>query len=588
MPVKEYRAAVNRHLREQMKGRQVTLRLDGEDLADAVGDVLPPGGEMRRVTHDLDEFIEEGEGVFFADDAPRPSYGIFEDPNAPFQQIPEGVNEMLQGQITWGRYGRKRIVLRDVEPRTSAYFGEMGDIHASGHGRPVASNADDLADSWAWKDPDSPLASDPLDWDGSDSALALDTAPFIEAQVHGPIRLPDIEKVVLDDLDEAITLFNGADPPPGWARTTMDDLREAVRDGRLTVEVEGQGFVEWDDLSDRFLLSFEDIPRVSQTGRPPQGLPDLSIETTKVANPYGRSLEDLSVKVEPAFAGSQVYGDALSEIGDVMPGGLTNKTAPGSRGFRAHPDAKFIAKGKAKQAYDEALEGISQVHSVPDDLLESRGGAWAPDGGPSNRFMVQTTSAKDGANGFYSSSIDNRPLQIVLNTQGDHMAATMAHEFGHLLDHQDFGSKQTYATRLGRSDDIDKAFTELQQAINESAEIKTLKRMRTNPEEFAQEIVPVHPTTGEAIVGELVTSYPTQRHVAYLLDEREQFARAYAQWIAREVDPSHPLAQQMVAEIETMTGGVGRYNYGDQWSEESFEPIARAFRKVFQAAGMIQ
>lgn len=126
-------------------------------------------------------------------------------------------------------------------------------------------------------------------------------------------------------------------------------------------------------------------------------------------------------------------------------------------------------------------------------------------------------------------------------------AFTVAHEVGHWLDHQVIGPRNRWGSRDAAAGDGTPAQSALHAAIQQSAAVGYLRTMSLSRDSRA-----------------------------YLLDDRELFARAYSQYVAeRSGDPD------LLAGLEDTRGGPIPY----QWSEADFAPIASAMDDLMVELG---
>jgi len=213
--------------------------------------------------------------------------------------------------------------------------------------------------------------------------------------------------------------------------------------------------------------------------------------------------------------------------------------------------------------------------------------------------LVPIPLKKSNARGFYGrySWHANNPAadNIALSTEGDHQATTMAHEVGHWLDHiplhSDAGTDRPVNRRvhymstraalhsptfsmLGatRSDagDVPTTWQNWWKAISDSTEIKELRdRERTGK-------------GGYRMSGRVQGSGLT--YAGYMLQPHEQWARAYAQYIAtRSGDPK---MQSEIKDLVSLRGSKDNDLQGfSQWTPEEFEPIAKAIDAIIAEKG---
>ena len=194
-----------------------------------------------------------------------------------------------------------------------------------------------------------------------------------------------------------------------------------------------------------------------------------------------------------------------------------------------------------------AMQAISKVHSVPTSLPV------VP--------IYPTRMLPPGTYGQYTvGSRQSSGIQIANGT--GHEQSTLAHEYGHYLDHHLFGSGQSGLRGLGtyrRNPEL----KELMNALYRSPSVKSViakhdENIRTGNHRHAQ-------------------------YSAYLLMPPEILARAYAQYIATRSGN-----RQMQNQIAQSRSIGERYGYRAQWSDKEFEPIAREFDNVFRRRGLLR
>src|SRR5262249_13642197 len=144
-----------------------------------------------------------------------------------------------------------------------------------------------------------------------------------------------------------------------------------------------------------------------------------------------------------------------------------------------------------------------------------------------------------------------RPLKISLKTK-EHPEFTLVHEIGHFLDQQGAGKGKYHAS----SRDID--YSDFRRIVKESRAIKRLEQM------LAEGKASVTLPDGTR------KEYPVdKRHVLYLLDMREIWARAYSQYVA--VKSGDPL---LLKQLDELRNYGGELSYPWQWDEDDFARIA--------------
>lgn len=174
---------------------------------------------------------------------------------------------------------------------------------------------------------------------------------------------------------------------------------------------------------------------------------------------------------------------------------------------------------------------------------------------------------------------------------------TTFHEVGHFLDHQGFGSRG-YLSRAARDFPAATARTasgaamrDLQRALENTRSIQVLRSW--------------HAQVSGARPSSTVPRGVSSRHLGYLLDPAEQFARAYAQWVALRSGNAAALRElrgYQAASRDTADGRItatsrwsftpthqpsapGTWQYPWQWQDDEFEAVAAAFDALFEVMG---
>lgn len=208
---------------------------------------------------------------------------------------------------------------------------------------------------------------------------------------------------------------------------------------------------------------------------------------------------------------------------------------------------------KANEGVDHALAAIGKVHGVPKDL---------------HKLPVQVKGSLGGANGAYAVWSPIGPnSKLMVSKWAEGPAATVAHEYGHFLDHQLFGTGKP--------------------TLQAMATIQWAQR-----EPGGREVAPVmRAICSSKAVHSLVLAHEKnvknnngygQRLSNYLLMPPEMFARAYNQYIGLRSSP------QIAAETREFGAGWARHGYDAQWKDADFAPIAREFDRLFQRRGLLR
>lgn len=167
--------------------------------------------------------------------------------------------------------------------------------------------------------------------------------------------------------------------------------------------------------------------------------------------------------------------------------------------------------------------------------------------------------------GRYIPTREGGAARIEAATPSDRRVLSFAHEIGHFLDHQALGRRGSYASESG-------SIRSLMHVIKSSKSTKTLERRMRQASII---------TTDKR--ENRVRFKVDRKNVAYLLEPKEQFARAYAQYIAvRSRD------EVMLRQLENKLGDlVTQGVYCQQWMGDDFLPIALEFDRLLHRKGWL-
>ena len=195
-----------------------------------------------------------------------------------------------------------------------------------------------------------------------------------------------------------------------------------------------------------------------------------------------------------------------------------------------------------KQVTVRTLAAIDQVHG---------------DGRLPEIPVKRTASSK--YNGQYRFYPGGAPVDIRISSHGQRKELTLAHEIGHFLDNQGVNGDGRNASAR------DHRFDKWREAVANSKAIQSLVKMFDGPN--------------------VVEGYPvSKKHIHYLLETHEIWARSYAQYIAsRSGDPV------MLEQLRSLVGLKSRAKvyYAYQWDEDDFKPIQEAIDDLFIELGWI-
>jgi hypothetical protein len=148
---------------------------------------------------------------------------------------------------------------------------------------------------------------------------------------------------------------------------------------------------------------------------------------------------------------------------------------------------------------------------------------------------------------------DGRPERIDLSRSGPYPRLSLTHEIGHLIDHA-LGHFGVYSSS--------QPAPPLAQVMQASSRTSAIQDFR-------------------AFVASNDRRNPLVRQIVYWLDPIEQWARAYAQYVAVRSGPPIMLAElQLARDMQ-----VQAINKNVQWERNDFEPVAAAIETMFQRVG---
>lgn len=224
--------------------------------------------------------------------------------------------------------------------------------------------------------------------------------------------------------------------------------------------------------------------------------------------------------------------------------------------------------------------------------------------------------------GQFTYNWGRKGVKIELSAGGlkNHPRMTLAHEVGHWIDTEGAGHAishaGTYTTTTqawisGQTAQIDAAILKLRQTIRGSQAVQTLQRWRkaskagtgtwkVTPQGMVQ-------TGGSTGGGDFegdgtIPRGINRKHISYLLQNEECWARAYAQYVATTGKDPLMLAELRQMQSNMATGSVAAttpfhfpkhgtpapttsWNYPSQWSDADFEPIRQAIDDLLKELG---
>ncbi len=247
------------------------------------------------------------------------------------------------------------------------------------------------------------------------------------------------------------------------------------------------------------------------------------------------------------------------------------------RALRTAPKTKTGTKPEVKRQTPRDLVvehgGVSKLRSEIDPGLDAIGKVHAVDGMP----KVLLTDGEgiplldNKAMGLYAPNSvapakSGDPRDLILCKPGTRdKAATVVHEYGHMVDHRGFGTDDLWGSERAATMN-EGPMVEWWKAMQETPEYKKLRAMTANPSD--------HSWIEEDSTGKYRVT-PDPKFTAYLSEPKELWARSYAQYIGRK------------------TGNQYNLEGNDQhhpftWSDDSFGSIESAITNILRSKGWLR
>jgi hypothetical protein len=159
-----------------------------------------------------------------------------------------------------------------------------------------------------------------------------------------------------------------------------------------------------------------------------------------------------------------------------------------------------------------------------------------------------------------------RPLALNISRHAPRPHLAVVHELGHLLDQQALGRGRELASESGRIPGV-------MDAIDGTAATRRLRDLRSR----RQILLRIQPHRRERFSLD-------PRLIDYLLEPKEQFARAYAQYVATKSADAHLMAQLQSVRRDLFLGMV----YHQQWDDDDFVPALTAIDQMLRRRRWIE
>lgn len=241
---------------------------------------------------------------------------------------------------------------------------------------------------------------------------------------------------------------------------------------------------------------------------------------------------------------------------------------------------------ETEQRLGRVLDAIGRVHGdgpLPKLPITERG-YLANDAQGQYAFWGNAVPIKPGRD-----TRANAPAEIKIKTSAEARHMTLAHELGHFLDHAGIGrkSKEDPYPRQGEfpTDAKSGGMANVMATIKESRAYRTLRTHAVNARLDGVITIPRGEMGGRPLPPISIKVAPDWFN--YVIGQDELWARSYAQYIAVRSGDAELMAE-LRRKQATMAARWNDPNHPEmptQWTDDDFEPIARAIDDLFVSLG---
>lgn len=276
-------------------------------------------------------------------------------------------------------------------------------------------------------------------------------------------------------------------------------------------------------------------PKKGDATKPPPGWDDMDAETGAppgIDKGWGYA-PGASVREELRALVEQKVAKLPGPLGKALAADVEKALTPTSESIGRFLHAPRT--GVANDAVAEAVQAIDRVHSA--------------EGLP--RIPVFNADTKE-FQGRYKATADGDAREIRISSSSKNPGLTALHEIGHFIDHQSLNGKKGFASI---SDPI---MQKVRSTIAQTAAI-------------------------DGIRAELFkTSIQGLKNLCrYYLKPEEQWARAYAQYIATRSGNA-----SLIGQLDAIRNSAHRAYRNSQWSDDDFAPVAAAIDDLLEELGL--
>jgi hypothetical protein len=169
------------------------------------------------------------------------------------------------------------------------------------------------------------------------------------------------------------------------------------------------------------------------------------------------------------------------------------------------------------------------------------------------RIPVEESNSRDFSGEFHRHRGTGRPVKILVSNRGNHPELSFVHEVGHFLEQTAIPGH-----RWGERDwGFDRHIGGFVEAVMRTRAVSALRTRHDAQQDVG-----------------------SKRYLAYLLSQKELWARSYAQYVATR--SGYPV---LLAQLENQRSPASPSPIEFQWQDNDFDPVARAIDALFRSIG---
>lgn len=243
--------------------------------------------------------------------------------------------------------------------------------------------------------------------------------------------------------------------------------------------------------------------------------------------------------------------------------------APAASSTPLRPDAVSVRDALhptplARRLAEEGLDLVDQAHVIPPGLRAETG----------RPVPIRAANLRSAAGQYAYRPVGGQAVDITVDPalpfggmrDGFDFTNTLTHEVGHYIDHQALGTPGEFTSTTA-------AGARLRQAFRDSRAYQAIEARKRGT---------VPKRLGDGTIVQRPPSRSDLDVIDYLLDDRELFARAYAQWVAGKATGGRRELLELALSTEKLGG------HSTQWDPDDFAPIREALEDLFRSEGLLK